>query len=228
MRFMHRSDETCLWNRLPQKSILWISLFCQCPLYRKKLTGIFRLTSVTKNIFSKIQLLRWKDAVFTFERQIHRRIFWVSGIMSLGRTISAQFKVKVRFTHFFTDPPLVRDTLDAISQSFKVDCGTTFHAACMCACAHIGENLLSWKIRQRRHVLQKNAFFSILTPHVKNIFSKIPPLRYPDAVFTVARPEHGPYLCFLDDLPTRNRFWDMERQWDIYRFFVTGDSSIKK
>ena len=66
----------------------------------------FRLTSVTKYIFSKIQLLRWKDAVFTVERQIHMRIYSLSGIMSLGRTISAQFKVKVRFTHFLTDPPL--------------------------------------------------------------------------------------------------------------------------
>ena len=115
--------------------------------------GIFRLTSVTKNIFSKIQLLRWKDAVFTVERQIHRRIFSVSGIMSLGRTISAQFKVKVRFTHFLTDPPLVRDTLDAISQSFKVDCGTPFHAAYMCACAHIGGNLPALKLRRPRHLM---------------------------------------------------------------------------
>ena len=180
MRFMHRSDETCLWNRLPQKSILWIvhSTSCQCQLFRKKVDfDIFRLTPVTKNIFSKIQLLRCKDAVFTFERQIHWRIFSVSGIMSLGRTVSAQFKVKIRFTHFFTDPPLVPSTLNAFFQYAIMDRRIPLHAAYMGAYPAVSGNLFHRKITRPWHFLYKVEFFSILTPHAKNIFSKIPRLR---------------------------------------------------
>ena len=67
--------------------------------------SFFGLTPLKKTIFYKFHRLRLKDAVFTVALEIYGRMFLVSDMMSLRRTVSAQFNLKVRFSLFFTDPP---------------------------------------------------------------------------------------------------------------------------
>ena len=78
--------------------------------------SFFGITPLTETNFYKIHRLRWKDAVFTVAKQTLGRMFFAAEIFSLSRTVSAQFKLKVKFLLFFTDPPLVRRALDAFSQ----------------------------------------------------------------------------------------------------------------
>jgi hypothetical protein len=65
----------------------------------------FGLTPLTKSNFYKIHRLRCKDAVFTVAKEMLGRMFFATEIFSLSRTVSAQFKLKVKFWQFFTDPP---------------------------------------------------------------------------------------------------------------------------
>ena len=147
------------------------------------------------------------------------RIFLVSSIMSLGRTVSALFTLKVRFTIFFFDPPSGWGQSNAFSGELISDCDIPFYAGDMRAWRAGNENLLKWNLKNCWHFFHKIEFFSSLTPHVKNIFSKIPRLRQKGAVFTVGRPEHGANLRFLDRLPAMNGFWDVTRNRQIFGFF---------
>ena len=111
----------------------------------------FHLTPVAKNIFYKINPLTWKDAVSTVASPVYLRTFLVSGIISLGRTVSAQFKLKVTFCTFLTDPPYVRATLNAFSRSLILDWRIPAYAAYMGAWRYIGANLLVWTLNKPGH-----------------------------------------------------------------------------
>ena len=149
-----------------------LTLLIACPCFSAKSLTLtfFRLTSVTKNIFYKINRLTWRDAVFTVRRPVYCCIFLVSGVISLGRTVSAQFKLKVRFCIFLTDPPYVSRTLDAISRRIKMDWRIPSYAGDMCASPRINENLRTLKIKQPQQRVWKSSDFFLVDPPCEKYF----------------------------------------------------------
>ena len=75
------------------------------------------------------------------------------------------------------------------------------------------------KSEQTPALFMKSWIFLNFDPPYQKYFLKNPRLTWTRAVFTIACYEHGPYLCFLDDLSTMNGLWDMERRTKNLRFF---------